>query len=67
MNGYQIVSESKGTETDNGRGHRDILVRGPGDLASIPADTLPGSIAHTAGYGQMWEKGLDGSWVEFGG
>lgn len=64
---YKIVSETRGTSTSMGIGHREILVSGEADLQDIPEDTLPGSIAHTAGYGKMWEKSLTGTWVELGG
>ena len=42
------------------------LVSGQSDLASIE-DATAGSIAYTAGFGSMWQLGLDGNWVEIGG
>ncbi len=39
-----------------------ILVDSESDLENIP-DTVPfGSVAFTAGFKAMWQKGLDGSW-----
>ena len=39
------------------------LVVNEADLANVPDDAAPGSMFHTAGYAQMWELGLDGTWV----
>ena len=39
-----------------------VLVRSESDLAELPA-YRPGTLAHTAGYKQIWERNVDGSWV----
>lgn len=41
----------------------NILVSAESDLSELP-DTIPvGSIAFTAGFVYMWQKGLDGTWT----
>lgn len=40
-----------------------IMVDSESDLENIPNTVPPGSLAYTAGYQAMWQKGLDGNWV----
>ena len=42
--------------------NKQILVESETDLTSLPATIPPGSIAFTAGFGSMWQKGIDGTW-----
>lgn len=42
---------------------RRYLVDSESDLAILPKDTAPASVAHTSGYVDNWEKGHDGSWT----
>lgn len=32
-------------------------------MANLPDDTSPGSIAHTEGFVDQWEYGMDGTWT----
>ena len=41
-----------------------ILVESQSDLADIPASVAPGSLAYTAGFTKIWQKGFDDSWTE---
>ena len=40
----------------------EFLVESEADLTSLPT-CAPGSVAYTAGYAQIWHKGLNGEWV----
>lgn len=40
-----------------------LLAENEADLANAPADAAPGSMAHTAGFAQIWELGTDGTWT----
>lgn len=42
--------------------NKNILVESADDLENLPGDIPPGSIAYTAGFGSMWQKGIDGTW-----
>lgn len=61
------------TETDyvkNGELHKggssaSVMVTAQSDLANLPVE--PGTIAYTAGFGQMWQLAANGTWVEIGG
>lgn len=57
---YKILSERMGVV--EGAFVRKVLVDEESDLANLPADTAPGSVAHTAGASHVWEMGLDKSW-----
>lgn len=41
----------------------NIMVSGQSDLSKL-ADYPAGVLAFTAGYTQIWQKGIDGTWVE---
>lgn len=41
-----------------------VLVESQSDLADIPDAVSPGSLAYTAGFTKIWQKGFDGSWTE---
>lgn len=41
-----------------------VLVQSAADLTGISDNYEPGTIAHTAGYQNMWELSVDGSWTE---
>ena len=65
--GYNILTNSAGTETQTDIGKREILIDAAGDLANIPADTAPGSVAYTADMTLMYMKANDGTWKRIGG
>lgn len=39
-----------------------IMVESEADLSDLPNTIEVGSIAFAAGFGSMWQKGLDGTW-----
>lgn len=41
---------------------KNILVDSLADLENLPSEIPPGAIAYTAGFGSMWQKGIDGTW-----
>lgn len=41
-----------------------VLIEAETDLQDLPATLSPGSMAYTAGFGKIWQKDFDGSWVE---
>lgn len=43
-----------------------IMISDESDLDELTEYT-PGSIAYTAGFGEMWQLGADGTWVALGG
>ena len=59
---FKILTERMGT--DENKFVRKILVESESDLANIPTNTAPSSVAHTAGMDSVWELGLDGTWHE---
>lgn len=40
-----------------------VMVNSEGDLSRLSSYS-PGTIAYTAGFVSMWQKSLDGTWVE---
>lgn len=67
---YSDVVNARGNEdyVKNGKVYKNastqmVLVSGAGDL-SLLANYDPGTIAHTAGFGTMWQKAVSGEWVQ---
>lgn len=44
-----------------------VMVESESDLANLPDNYLPGSVAFTAGYADMWQLNSSGEWVRFAG
>ena len=44
-------------------GDGGVMVKGQADLAKLPDSYGPGTMAHTAGWADVWEKGIDGTWA----
>lgn len=42
---------------------RTVMVTDGDDLAELPADYLPGTIAYTAGLADAWQLDAEGTWV----
>lgn len=42
-----------------------VMVSGASDLERL-SNYPPTTIAYTAGYNKIWQKGIDGTWVEVG-
>lgn len=61
-----ILGTSTKTDTRPIALKREVLVDSQADLASIPSDSAPGSIAYTADMKNMWMKDNDGSWKQIG-
>ncbi len=64
---YNILTNSLGTQTQTDIGKREILIDSADDLAHIPDDTAPGSVAYTADMLLMYMKGNNGAWTRIGG
>ena len=45
---------------------REVMISSSSDLVLL-GDYPAGSIAYTAGYGSMWQKKADNTWVQFVG
>lgn len=45
----------------------EALVDAESDLADLPEEYAPGSVAYTADLTSMWQKGPDGNWHKIGG
>lgn len=41
-----------------------VLVSAQADLADLPADLVPGSLAYTPGFTHVWQKDFANAWVE---
>jgi len=62
---YKIVKSSSGTpESEN---KCEVLIESSSDLANLPADLAPGSMAYTASLSAMYMKAIDGTWTQIGG
>lgn len=53
----------------NGVVHQEIpvyavMVPSQADLANLPSDYMPGTIAYLAGFTKLWQKAADGTWIE---
>ncbi len=66
---YSDVVNARGNEdyVQNGKIHKNVstqlvLVSGSEDL-SLLGSYAPGTIAHTAGFTDMWQKSPSGEWV----
>ena len=62
-----IIANAKGTSISTTANKMEVLVDSSADLAAIPANAAPGSIAYTADFAGMWQKNNSGAWVEIGG
>lgn len=56
---YQIVAMGG---NENAPDRAEFLIGSEEDLATLP-ECANGSLAYTAGYAEIWHKGLDGNWV----
>ena len=49
-------------------GSGGLMVISAEQIALLPANYYgPGTLAHTAGYAAVWEKGIDGTWTNIKG
>lgn len=67
---YQDVVNTRGNldyvkdgEVFQNNPSQSVMVSGETDLTLL-SDYGVGTIAYTAGFGSMWQKSLDGTWVE---
>lgn len=44
-------------------GDGGVMVLNKTQLAKLPESYGPGVMAHTAGYANVWEKGIEGTWA----
>ena len=54
---------------DQNSNYMEFLIDSPTDIETPPEeyDYAPSSIAHTPGFGHMYESDSSGAWVEIGG
>lgn len=64
---YNILSSSDGVQIQRDKGIREILIDSSADLANVPTDTAPGSVAYTADMSYIAMKANDGTWKQIGG
>lgn len=62
---YRVVKSASGVPEDAKK--QEILIESSSDLAELPEDLAPGSVAYTASLGDMYMKGIDGNWTQIGG
>lgn len=62
---YSIVYSSTGVHAPDRRS--EVLIESAADLPTLPAELAPGSIAYTASLAKMWQKDVNGSWVQIAG
>ena len=59
----------QGEENGEYSNHMEFLIDSATDISSPPTTTYkyaPGSFAHTAGFGKIYESDASGSWHEIG-
>lgn len=49
---------------DNGNRARVFVIDSTDDVASLPTDVIPGSMAHTADFAHVYSLSNDLNWVE---
>lgn len=59
--GYEILKKGDGYQVSN---MCTIMIEGSSDVANLPDNVAPGSIAYTADMSLMYMFGLDGTWHE---
>jgi len=60
-----LIDYLKNGIVEQGRQVQCVLVGAESDLASLaPYGYEPGTIAHTAGFKNMWQLDVDGTWVD---
>lgn len=51
-----------------GYSHQEFMIESEADLEALPTSKLaPGSLAHTAGFDQIYELDLNQTWIKVGG
>ena len=62
---WHLIKQGNGQNSN----YKEFLIDSNTDIASPPegVEYAPTSIAHTAGFGHMYESDASGSWVEIGG
>ena len=48
-------------------GDGGVMVTSQSQLTKLPESYGPGTIAHTAGWLDAWEKGINGTWISLKG
>lgn len=62
---YTVQKSSTGREEPTGK--MEFLIDSSADLADLPEDAAPGSVAYTANMGYMAMKDNSGQWQQIGG
>lgn len=62
---YKIVKSAGGVPESAEK--VEVLIESSSDLASLPDDIAPGSVAYTASMSAMYMKAIDGTWTQIGG
>lgn len=62
---HMIVKSSGGVQENPNK--CEVLIDSAADLANLPEELAPGSVAYTADFSVLRMKALDGSWAEIGG
>ncbi len=62
--GYKYIKDGKVKSGDLLDDRSPVMVEAKSELATLPEkmDTIPGMIAFTAGYKDMWQLAADGTW-----
>ena len=62
---YQIVKSAGGVPESPDK--CEVLIESESDLANLPQELSPGSVAYTASLNAMYMKAIDGTWTQIGG
>lgn len=62
---YQIIKSAGGVPESSEK--CEVMIESSSDLANLPENLAPGSVAYTSSLSLMYMKGLDGIWTQIGG
>ena len=62
---YKIIKSAGGVPESPDK--CEVLIESSGDLAGLPEEIAPGSVAYNASLSLMYMKALDGTWTQIGG
>ena len=61
---YKVLKSNNGRSEDANRA--EVLIESSSDLANLPENLAPGSVAYTASMSYIAMKAIDGTWKQIG-
>ena len=61
---YKVLKSNNGRSEDANRA--EVLIESSADLANLPENLAPGSVAYTADMSYIAMKAIDGAWKQIG-